>query len=63
MIDINKAIEAQIKFCEEKKLPLFAPVDGVCYKCNKNIYNAITIDKAKSELITGCPYCCQSYCD
>lgn len=77
MYDIPKSIEAQKKYCEEKKAPHFAPQSGRCWSCNQNIYapiekpawnggtrtSGITVEKAGSGLITGCPHCNRSYCD
>ena len=67
-----KAIEAQRKYCKEKGYPHFAPYDGRCYSCNKDIYSeidhgtyktGISVESAGSELIIGCPHCNRSYCD
>jgi hypothetical protein len=41
MFDVQKAIEAQEDYCKENKLPHFAPSNGVCWKCHKNIYSPI----------------------
>lgn len=71
--DIKKAKEAQIQYCVSKKLPHFAPIDGVCFRCHRNIYKkfersdgnytGITVEGAGSFLITGCPHCYRSFCD
>ena len=37
--DIQKAIAAQEKFCNDHNVPLFAPTDGRCFKCGDNIYS------------------------
>ncbi|WP_146752107.1 hypothetical protein [Paenibacillus taichungensis] len=79
MYDIPKSIEAQKKYCEDKKAPHFAPQSGRCWNCNQNIYSSgrsvwrgkmeeresagISVDKAGTELVTGCPHCHRSYCD
>lgn len=71
--DPVKANAAQAKFCEEKGYPHFAPSHH-CYRCHQNIYlkgkrrdgkevNGISVEKAGSTLITGCPYCNWSYCE
>lgn len=39
--DINKAREAQRKYCEEKGYPHFAPVSGRCWSCGHNIYTQV----------------------
>ena len=75
--NIFKSIKAQKEYCEEKKYPHFAPHDGRCYRCRENIYKliehtntngtkyktGIPVEKASSELITGCPHCNSTYCD
>lgn len=38
MYDVYKAIKAQKQYCEENGFPHFAPNDGICWNCNKNIY-------------------------
>lgn len=74
MFDTQKAIDAQAKYCKEKHYPHFAPEgDGRCFKCNRNIYEEIdhqngwktgvSVEKAGSELITGCPHCHYSFCE
>lgn len=73
--DINKSIKAQHDYQEDKGLPDFAPDDGKCWRCKKNIYQAletlqdhkfrktgICVEEAGSELITGCPHCNYSFC-
>lgn len=37
--NIQKAIAAQEKFCNDHNVPLFAPTDGRCFKCGDNIYS------------------------
>jgi len=73
MIDPKRAAAAQKYFCKAKGLPLFAPSDGVCWRCSNNIYKEVerpdghktgySVEIAGSTLITGCPHCCRSYCD
>ena len=36
--EIKDCIEAQEKFCKETGAPYFAPPDGRCYRCGRNIY-------------------------
>ena len=80
-LNINKLLEtfnsdearkAQKKLQEEKGYPDFAPSDGRCFKCKKDIYTqidrgpyktGISVEKAGRSLITGCPHCNRSYCD
>ncbi|URZ06442.1 hypothetical protein CLROS_017750 [Clostridium felsineum] len=39
--NISKAIQVQQKLCRERNFPHFAPEDGRCWCCNKNIYEEI----------------------
>jgi len=61
--DIREKIKAQKGYCEKNDKPHFAPYSGICANCNKQIYNEISLTKARTELITGCPYCGWSYCE
>ena len=73
MFDVKEAIKAQEKLCREKGYPHFAPYDGECWSCGKNIYmqyplsrrpnRGISVERASKELITGCPHCNRTYCD
>lgn len=63
MSNIELKIKAQKEYCEKHNVPHFAPNDGVCWCCNNQIYEHISIEKASNELITGCPCCNRSYCD
>lgn len=53
--NVQKSVEAQRKYCEENKLPHFAPGTGRCYKCNKNIYEATEREQRnwQTKEITG----------
>ena len=68
-----KANEAQAKYCKENNLPHFAPTRN-CYRCHKDIYQkieypnksyitGISVERAGSRLITGCPHCNYSFCE
>jgi hypothetical protein len=71
--DVQAAIAAQRKLCDEKKWPHFAPSNGICYKCRRQIYSpverqvgftsGVSVEQASTELVTGCPHCYMSYCD
>ena len=75
--NIKEAIEAQERFCEEHDVPRFAPYDGNCFRCGRNIYDTrseysfngdkveygISVKEASTEHITGCTYCYRSFCD
>jgi hypothetical protein len=75
-LDPRRAAMAQMNFCNEKKMPHFAPSNGSCYYCGSNIYKeipheggkykwttGISVEQAGSSLITKCPHCSHSYCD
>ena len=64
--DVLKASLAQEEYCREKKMPYFAPSNGICWSCKKNIYEdliGISVEEASVELITGCPHCYKSFLD
>lgn len=70
--NVGQACKAQSDLCKEKNYPHFAPTSGVCYACKRNIYQEIDhgtyktgiwVEKASSELITGCLHCNRTYCD
>lgn len=43
----------------------FATSNGICYRCKKQIYSegGISVERASTELTTGCPFCHTSYVD
>ena len=68
--DVIEGPKAQETYCEEAHVPHFAPHDGRCFRCGRNIYSptwcgtaksgyfiGITVEYAKHHLITSCPYC------
>ena len=61
--DVGIKLLAQKAYCKRKEYPLFAPDDGICYACHKQIYSEISILQAGHTHITGCPICHRSYCD
>jgi hypothetical protein len=67
--ELGKCAQKQKDVCSEKSYPHFAPSNGVCWKCNRNIYQNYEIDNRISDgetgekFITGCPHCNRSYCD
>lgn len=79
--EILKCIQAQREYASKNRAPYFAPGDGFCWKCKRNIYqnykiislsngliysqisDGYSLNRASSELITGCPHCSRSYCD
>jgi|GEM_PF-1377465 len=54
---VEEPMAKQKKYCEEHKLPFFAPSDGICWSCHKKIPDD------DSKHVTGCPFCSWSYCD
>lgn len=56
---IPDALRAQRALCETRGLPHFAPADGVCWSCHRQIYEAMD----GASYVTGCPFCHRSYCD
>jgi hypothetical protein len=60
---VLEKINAQIKYTYDTGSALFAPTSGICWTCNKQIYNKITLEEAGEGLITGCPYCHSSFDD
>ncbi|OWF74684.1 hypothetical protein B4902_00735 [Yersinia frederiksenii] len=68
----NAAQKAQAEYCQNNGVPHFAPHDGICFRCKKDIYQqhslngrstGITVERAGSELVTYCPHCNRSYDD
>ena len=58
--EITACIERQKELCKGG-FPMFAPDDGICWTCRRQIYQDPTTDG--SILVTGCPFCHRSYCD
>ena len=71
--NVSEACAAQRTYCEQHGAPHFAPYDGVCYRCNRNIYRqyelqtgratGISVEEAGNRLVTGCPHCYWSFCE
>lgn len=70
--DVIKATKAQKDFCETYKVPMYAPVNGWCWSCGKNIYEpymvggrivGITAEAAGKRMITSCPHCHATFVD
>ena len=67
------ARKAQEDYCNREGVPHFAPMDGRCYFCGRDIYSAVVspdgkvtgipVSSAASRLITGCPFCWHTFCD
>lgn len=75
--NVQEAITAQRKWVLENAAPHFAPNNGICWRCKRQIYEeieqpawngntrktGISVEKAGRELVTDCPHCNRSYCD
>ena len=72
--DPIEAAKAQERYCNEHEIPVFAPRNGWCHSCGRNIYEpytyrgredntyyGISVEEAGSRLITGCPHCNHSF--
>ena len=57
--EIAEARAAQAHLCATKGLPHFAPENGVCWSCHRQIYEELD----GKSFVTGCPFCHRSYCD
>ena len=53
--------KAQQEYCTTNGVPMYSPSDGICYYCDKQIYEDIKLEVAESSLITRCPYCHYSF--
>jgi hypothetical protein len=64
---------AQEEYCEENDVPMFAPYNGICPWCYKDIYKkcsqedetikGYTARQAGRIHITSCPHCNTSFID
>lgn len=66
--EINECIKRQKDLCDNNpnyKGWHFAPHDGECWHCHKNIYQDYGDRKGYTggAYVTGCPHCQHSYCD
>lgn len=73
--DVRSSVICQQNYCNKHNLPMFAPSDGICYHCGRNIYlphsesgkpgtyTGIPTFRAGCYHITGCPHCNYSFCD
>lgn len=52
---------AQAKYCREKSIPHFAPMN--CFGCGSYVYAYYSLDHCGKHLITGCKKCCKSFVD
>lgn len=63
MDEITEKAKAQKEYCEKSGSTQFAPTNGWCWMCKKQIYTKISLEQAKNNLITGCPHCHYSFCN
>ena len=54
-------IRAQIAFCKSIGTEYFAPLNGKCYRCGRDIYEKISLEDAGTRLVTGCRHCHYSF--
>lgn len=52
----------QKKYCKEHKVPFFSNMIN-CYHCHNDIWTNISEEKAKTDIVTGCPHCHTSFCE
>lgn len=65
------AAYAQEEYCNEQEIPMFAPRDGQCWCCGKDIYGVsldgsvrgYSVEYASSHHITHCPFCNMAFDD
>ena len=61
VFDEERALKAQEEYCKQHNLPMFA--SERCPWCHGKVFAHISVGKASSELITGCPVCGYTFCD
>jgi hypothetical protein len=67
--EITVNINDQRTLCKSLMYPHFAPNNGICWKCHRNIYQNYKIGDHISKgydgkvYVTGCQHCHKSYCD
>lgn len=62
-MSVEEKKELQRKYCKENGYPHFAPRNGKCWHCGRQIYNRISIARAANTLITSCDWCNKSFCE
>ena len=68
-----QAVKAQEAYCDEHKCPMYAPRNGICFRCGFNIYLpingsrntilGISVAEAGCKLVTSCPFCNTTFVD
>ena len=53
--DVSESVKAQRRFCKENNYPHFAPNNGRCYRCGKQIYEPVEHERRnwKTNEVTG----------
>lgn len=70
--DPTAAAKAQEAYCDQHEFPMYAPANGICYRCGMNIYipksfrdhdavYGFSVEDASKQLITSCPHCNYSF--
>lgn len=60
--NVKRRIKLQEEYCKRTmKTPQYAPSDGICWRCGRQIYEEYGDEYASNNLVTGCPYCHMSY--
>lgn len=62
LVSSEMKVKAQVEYCIENDLPMFAPKDGRCYSCGRDVFEDYSYKEASSSLITGCRKCNYSFC-
>jgi hypothetical protein len=59
MPDIQERIKKHQALCAERNFPNFAPNNGKCFSCKKQVFER----EDGTRFITGCPHCGRTFCD
>lgn len=58
----DEVLRLRADYCKQHGVPTFAPHDGTCYKCGKDMVEGHKYTWLNGGP-TGCPHCHWSYCD
>lgn len=58
VFNVSESINLQREYCKKTEAPHFAPSDGVCWDCGKNIYEELpkkfrSIDGTEKTIMRG----------
>lgn len=71
--EVIQAAKAHEAYCNAHEVPMFAPSNGWCNACGRNIYEPYTfrgredhtygicVEEAGKRLISSCPHCNHSF--